>query len=264
MIEIVTSGLLTTVQDLGRPGYAHIGVSHSGAVDPALARHCNLLVGNPPDAALIETVGGLTIRATAPVTIASDVEPTARTLHAGDEMVVPLGERGWHYVAVRGGIETEPVLGSRSTDTLGGVGHPPLGNGDVLPIGPEPSGSVVGEVSPARPSVREARIYPGPRRDWFVPEAWNTLTAGPWVVGEASRVGVRLLGGRIERLRHDELPSEGLIRGAMQVPASGEPIMMLSDHPTTGGYPVIAVVHPDDVANVAQTSVGDTIRLRPV
>lgn len=262
MIEVVDAGLLTTVQDRGRSGYSDVGVSPSGAVDRRLAAHVNRLVGNPPDAAVLETIGGLTLRAGSAVLVASDTEPVARSLHAGATIRVAPGGRQWHYVAVRGGIDVVAVLGSRSTDTLSGLGPPPVRNGDRLPVGAEPSDPPIGEMWPLRPVDGRITLTSGPRRDWFTDEAWDILTRADWTVSDASRVGVRLSGPVLERRHRGELPSEGLVRGAMQVPPDGNPIMMLADHPTTGGYPVIAVVDPDSVASLAQRPVGTITRFR--
>jgi biotin-dependent carboxylase-like uncharacterized protein len=263
VIEVVDAGLLTTVQDAGRRGYAAVGVPPSGAVDRDLAAHCNRLVGNPDRFALLETVGGLVLRAGAPCVVASDLEPVARSLSPGDIVRVGAGIRQWHYVAVRGGVDVEPVLGSRSTDTLSGLGPPPIATGMDLPVGREPAEPPVGETWPVRAPGDVIRITRGPRADWFTAGALTAL-AGSWTISEASRVGIRLAGPRLERAIDGELPSEGLVRGAIQVPPDGAPIMMLADHPTTGGYPVIAVVQPNDVAALAQHPVGSTITLRLV
>jgi biotin-dependent carboxylase-like uncharacterized protein len=261
VIEVVDAGVLTTVQDVGRPGYAAFGVPPSGAVDPQLAAHCNRLVGNPDGAAVLETVGGLVLRAVAPVVVASDVESVARSLALGDTLRIDVGDRQWHYVAVRGGIDVEPVLGSRATDTLSGLGPSCVAGGDRLAVGDEPATPPVGETWPVHPPRDVIGITRGPRADWFTPEALATL-AGRWTVADASRVGIRLAGPTLERAIDRELPSEGLVRGAIQVPPDGRPIMMLTDHPTTGGYPVIAVVQPADVAALAQHLVGSAITLR--
>lgn len=262
MIEVVESGVLTTVQDRGRPGFAAIGVSPSGAVDRALAARCNRLVGNPEDAAVFETVGGLRLRAVEAVVVATDVEPASRVLRAGEELRVAVGTRQWHYVAVRGGLAVEPVLGSRSTDTLGRIGPPSMTDGDRLAVGDEPDEPVAGDIAPVRDADGSVRVTAGPRRDWFVAAAWDALVGATWTVTESSRVGVRLAGPLLDRSRSGELPSEGLVRGAIQVPPDGQPVMMLADHPTTGGYPVIAVVEPSDVAVVAQVLSGGHVRLR--
>ena len=226
----------------------------------SLAGVVNRLVGNPGGAASIETVGGLVARAVEPVTVASDLEPVARTLAAGQTVRVPVDGRQWHYLAVRGGIGVEPVLGSCSTDTLSGLGPPALRSGDRLVVGPEPPVAPHGETVPARRQQPRARLLPGPRLDWFDDDTLRRMAHGVWRITSSSRVGVRLSGPALARLVDRELMSEGLVRGAIQVPPDGDPIMMLADHPTTGGYPVVAVVHPDDVAIVAQATAGTTVR----
>lgn len=261
---VVGAGLASTVQDRGRPGHAHLGVPLAGAVDPALAALVNRLVGNPDDAAVIETCGGLTVEAFGAALVATTTEGAARSIAPGGRVHVPAGHgRLWHYVAVRGGVVAETVLGSRSTDTLSGLGPPPLADGDRLDIGDDPGTPVDGAAhAPLRPLATTARITPGPRADWFTPGALDLLTRSEWTLATSSRVGVRLTGRAIERVRAGELASEGLVRGAIQVPPDGQPVMMLADHPTTGGYPVLAVVHPEDVAVVAQRSAGDRVRFR--
>ena len=260
MIEIVDPGVYTTVQDHGRPGWASIGVPHSGAVDPGLAARCNRMVGNPVGAAVLETVGGLRIRALRPMTVATDAESMPRTLGTGDTLDVAIGERQWHYVAVRGGITVERVLGSRSTDVLSGLGPPWPTVGDRLPVGEEPGDPVFGEVAPVREPLDVLHVMPGPRVDWFAADALDRLTTARWEISDVSRVGIRLNGPPIDRIRSGELASEGLVRGAIQVPPDGQPMVMSADHPTTGGYPVIAVLPPADAAAIAQQLAGTSIR----
>lgn len=261
-LEVVTPGVATTVQDAGRPGLAHLGVPPSGFVDPVLAGLVNRLVGNPSDAPLIETAGGLSLRATGAMTVATSGETAPHTLRSGDEVVVRAdGRRQWHYLAIRGGVAVPEVLGSQARDTLSDLGHRPLAAGDVLAIGTGPAGDITTDLAPLRELGDEVRVSAGPRADWFAD--WRrALTTSPWTVTATSRVGVRLTGRPIDRTVTRELPSEGLVRGAIQVPHDGDPVMLLADHPTTGGYPVIAVVHPDDVAIVAQHLAGTTVRLR--
>jgi biotin-dependent carboxylase-like uncharacterized protein len=168
------------------------------------------------------------------------------------------------YVAVAGGVVVDPVLGSRATDTLSGLGPAVVRVGDLLPVGPG-RGPVTGAEAPpgavGGPVVLRCR--PGPRVDWFTGEALRTLAAAPYVVhADSDRVGLRLTGPALDRARPDELPSEGLVLGAVQVPADGQPLVFLNDHPTTGGYPVVAVVHPDDVPRCAQVLPGDVVRFR--
>jgi len=167
------------------------------------------------------------------------------------------------YVCVRGGIEVEPTLGSRSTDLLTGLGPAPLRAGDVLEIGADAAQAMsVEAISPREiPEEPLIRIRLGPRDDWFTPSGLETLCAEPWRVSSASnRVGIRLEGPRLERARTDELLSEGLVTGALQVPSSGQPILLLQDHPTTGGYPVIGVVRSDDLWLAGQLAPSQRVR----
>lgn len=164
------------------------------------------------------------------------------------------------YLAVRGGVDVEPVLGSRSYDTLSRIGPSPLAAGDRLPIGPDPGTPIDVDVAPQRPQGGAVRLWPGPRERWFA-GAMDALLAGTWLVRtESDRVGVRLDGPPLRRAHDEELPSEGLVAGAVQVPHDGRPIVMMADHPVTGGYPVVAIVDPADLATLAQARPGDPIR----
>lgn len=271
MIEILRAGPLTTVQDLGRPGYAHLGVPRSGALDQAALRRANALVGNSPAAAGLETtLLGCRLRFTsaavvavtgaaavvkadgAPVPVGGVVDVAAGTVL--DVGRATAGVRS--YIAVRGGIGVPAVLGSRSTDTLSGLGPPRLTDGMTVPIGDDrgPGGD-------AAPDVRlradlDLAVRLGPRDDWFAPaELFN----GEYRISPMSnRVGARLDGPPLTRIRDGELPPEGLVLGAIQVPADGQPLIFLADHPTTGGYPVIGVI--DDVTPLAQARPGTVVR----
>lgn len=268
MIEVITPGPLATVQDAGRTGYAALGVARSGAFDRSALRLANRLVGNPDDAAGIEaTLGGLHLRVNRPVTIAftGAVCPGAPdwgvpvSLPAGADIRLGPPASGLRsYLAVRGGIAVEPVLGSRSTDTLSGLGPPPLRAGDRLPIG-EPVDALVGAsaAEPARRAVLRVRF--GPRDDWFTGDARRLLLSTGWTVRpESDRIGIRLAGPALERARDDELASEPTLPGAIQVPPDGRPIVFGPDAPVTGGYPVIAVV--TDLDPAAQLRPGDVVR----
>lgn len=281
MLTVLATGPLTTVQDRGRGGYAGIGVPRSGAVDAAAADLANRLVGNDAAAAVLEvTVGGLRVRAErthlvsvagapAPVTVDGRAAPFGAplTLRPGAELALgtpPVGLRT--YLAVRGGIDVPPVLGSRSTDTLSGLGPAPLTVGDRLPVGSLQADEPVVDVAPVRPPSADPvlRVLPGPRRDWLTPDAWTALTTSDWsVTADSNRVGLRLSGPALARARDDELPSEGLVPGAVQVPPDGAPVLFLADHPVTGGYPVLAVVPTADLPAAAQLRPGDTVRFRP-
>ena len=179
--------------------------------------------------------------------------------------VPPAGLRT--YLAVRGGIAVPPVLGSRSTDTLSGLGPAPLAPGDRLPVGDLAAEEPFVDIAPVRPPspVPVLRVLPGPRRDWLDPAAWTALTTQEWTVtADSNRVGLRLAGPQLTRARTDELPSEGLVAGAVQVPPDGAPVLFLADHPVTGGYPVLAVVATADLGAAAQLRPGDSLRFRPV
>ncbi|MEU1590290.1 biotin-dependent carboxyltransferase family protein [Micromonospora sp. NPDC005710] len=275
-IEVLRAGALTTVQDLGRPGWAHLGVPRSGALDPAALRLANRLVGNPEQAAGLEiTLTGCTLRLTRATTVAVTGAEVAvrvgqRPGDVGRPLSVPAGTvlrigparrgvRSW--LAVAGGVDVSRVLGSRSTDTLSGLGPAPLRDGDRLPLGetvhaPAP---VDLTVCPAPPDELHLTVGPGPREDWFTPLAFDRLFGNAYTVSPVSnRVGARLAGAALPRAVAGELPSEGIVLGAVQVPADGQPLIFLADHPTTGGYPVIGVV--TDVTPLAQARPGTTVR----
>jgi biotin-dependent carboxylase-like uncharacterized protein len=300
MLTVTAPGPLTTVQDAGRPGWAHLGVPRSGALDlPALQR-ANTLVGNAPGAAALEvTLGGLTavFDSDAVVALAGARCPlsidgfraahaTAVGVPAGAELRVATATAGVRgYLAIAGGIAMQPVLGSRSTDTLAGLGPSRLAAGDRLPTGGSAAthpewltwasdadldlagvwaGSAARRVrEPPIPAEPVLRAHPGPRADWFSPAALDTLYGSDWTVSAASdRVGARLKGRELARAIDEELPSEGMVAGALQVPPGSGPVLFLADHPVTGGYPVIAVVDPDDLWLAAQAPPGTTLRFR--
>jgi allophanate hydrolase subunit 2 len=153
-----------------------------------------------------------------------------------------------------------PVLGSRSTDTLAWVGPPRVEDGTTLPVGP-PAAPPSALDTPRPPAPGPVRLTPGPRADWFAGDALERLCAASYVVSaDSNRVGLRLDGPRPERVRDDELPSEGMVLGAVQVPPGGQPVVLLADHPPTGGYPVLAVVHPDDLWQCGQLRPGEELR----
>jgi biotin-dependent carboxylase-like uncharacterized protein len=265
-LRIVQVGFATTVQDRGRNGLAHLGVPVAGAVDGRTHDLVNRLVGNTPDAATIETMGSLVVEALRPVVIATSTDASRQTLSAGTKVRVdaPPGSV-WAYLAVRGGVAVESVLGSRSHDTLGGVGPPALAADSVIASGPDPLTVLAADHAPQRrPSEGRARIWDGPQHDWFI-GGIQGLVGRPWrVTNELSRVGVRLEAGDFARTTRaqPQMPSVGLTMGAVQVTPAGEPIVMLANHPTTGGYPVIAVVDPDDLSDLVQTRPGASVHFR--
>ncbi|WP_382305598.1 biotin-dependent carboxyltransferase family protein [Herbiconiux sp. UC225_62] len=364
--EVLTTGPLALLQDEGRPGYAHLGVTASGAADRGAYAAANRLVGNEPGAAAIEVVfGGLELRAlrtilvsltgapavatvtefarsgrhsrvagpgvSAPVAAGGvsdgtssgggdsargddapsqrgpaggggapravdastvvDVVDAARRIRrtvvnpagtsfavfAGDTIALGPPESGLRsYLAVRGGFAGERVLGSRSSDVLSGLGPAPLRVGEVLDIaGDEQGGS--GDwpgttlIPPPLPRSGPATlaISRGPRDDWFGDAGWHGLLDAAWTVGtDSNRVGVRLTadGAAIQRApgHGGELPSEGMVVGAVQIPPSGQPVAFLRDHPVTGGYPVIGVLTEAALDRAAQLRPGDLVRFRSV
>lgn len=280
-LQIVATGPLALVQDLGRPGLAHLGVSRSGAADRRAHGLANRLVANPAESAVLEvTLGGFIARVEGgPITIAvtgADVRPAVdgipfglnsiRHIATGQTISLAMPAEGLRsYLAVRGGIAVAPVLGSRSYDTLSKIGPPPLRPGDEVPIG-RPVGSFPEtEQAPMRPMGAEPvtlAVIPGPRDDWFT-ESGN-LTAAEWTVSDrCDRVGVRLAGPPlISRWPDRQLPSEGTTCGAIQVPPNGQPVILGPDHPVTGGYPVIGVITDAHTDRLAQVRPGQRLRLK--
>ncbi|MFF2600280.1 biotin-dependent carboxyltransferase family protein [Streptomyces californicus] len=304
-LHVVRSGALTTVQDAGRPGWAHLGVGRSGALDAPAARLANRLVGNPSgDAVLETTLTGCAVRPDRPVVAVvggagCPVRVDGRPVAWGEPVRVPAGavlEAGpavtglRSYLAFAGGLEPDAVLGSRSADLLSGLGPAPLGAGDTVPLGDpaKPSGRVEssGPAGPSDPAKRRGPaercgppaaagpvpwpgapvelvlpVHLGPRHDWFTAPALRTLlTADYRVSPHSNRIGLRTEGPALERSRTEELPSEGVVLGAIQVPPDGRPVVFLHDHPTTGGYPVVGVVAERALAGAAQAVPGTRLR----
>ncbi|MCF3170427.1 biotin-dependent carboxyltransferase family protein [Streptomyces violaceoruber] len=304
-LHVVRPGALTTVQDAGRPGWAHLGVGRSGALDAPAARLVNRLVGNPPGAAVLETtLTGCAVRPDRSVVAVvggagCPVRVDGRPVAWGEPVRVPAGavlEAGpavtglRSYLAFAGGLEPDAVLGSRSADLLSGLGPAPLGAGDTVPLGDpaKPSGRVESGdlVGPSDPEKRRGPaercgppsaagpvpwpgapvelvlpVHLGPRHDWFTAPALRTLlTADYRVSPHSNRIGLRTEGPALERSRTEELPSEGVVLGAIQVPPDGRPVVFLHDHPTTGGYPVVGVVAERALAGAAQAVPGTRLR----
>jgi biotin-dependent carboxylase-like uncharacterized protein len=269
----VTAVGAASVQDLGRPGWAHVGVPHSGALDRSALVMGNRALGNADGAEGIEVVmGGLTLEALHEVRVCLTGAQCPGVAH-GEPVVLRAGETlhlappriGMRtYVAVAGGIDVRHVLGSASWDSLSHLGTPPLSVGDVLSVraAPTMADPMPGGVAVARSLDGPLRLWPGPRVDWFE-NALAHLVHHVWSVSaDSNRVGLRLDGSALVRARQDELPSEGIVTGAVQVPHDGRPIVMLADHPTTGGYPVVAVVDPGDLDRLAQVRPGERLRFR--
>jgi biotin-dependent carboxylase-like uncharacterized protein len=279
-LEIMRTGPLALVEDLGRPGLAHLGVSRSGAADRRSHALANRLVANPDDRATIEVIfGGLTARVrggdVAIAVTGADTDPAVNGIpfginsihYAHDGQVISLGapHTGLRsYLAVRGGIDVEPVLGSRSYDVMSAIGPQPLQPGDMLPVGEHTADFPELEQAPAAyltDDPIELAVVPGPRDDWFTDP--DTLVHSDWVASDRSdRVGMRLVGHPLQHRWPDrQLPSEGATRGAIQVLPSGLPVILGPDHPVTGSYPVIGVVTDEDIDGVAQIRPGQHVRL---
>jgi biotin-dependent carboxylase-like uncharacterized protein len=276
VIVVRQAGPLTTVQDLGRPGWAHLGVPLAGAVDRAALRAANRLVGNASAAAVLETtlVGpellaeqDLVVAVTGgrcAVTVDGDAVPFGCAVgvrRGGTLALGPVTSGVRSYLAVRGGLDVLRVLGSRSTCTLSGLRPAPLAVGARLAVGTGIEGAVTAEGLPEIADEPVLRLVPGPRDDAFADP--GLLLRSSYVVTESSdRIGVRLEGAALQRLSAAELPSEGMVPGAVQVPPDGQPIVFLANCPTTGGYPVVGVVVPQDLAHAAQARPGTTVRFR--
>jgi len=291
-LEVRSAGLQALFQDTGRQGRAGQGVSASGAMDQGALRAANRLVGNASDAACIEIAYGgfqLVCRGEAVVAFTGADAPIELITASGARSAMPgyqaialsdcdslalgaprAGSRS--YLAVRGGFAVAPVLGSRSTDTLAHVGPAPIAAGDVLPVLPVARGAVVGlhEQPPADlPTAQQTvtlDVVMGPRTDWFTPEAVALLASQLWkVTPQSNRVGLRLAGEHaLARAQPAELPSEGTVLGAIQVPPSGQPVLFLADHPLTGGYPVIGAVATHHLDRAGQIPIGASVRFNPI
>jgi biotin-dependent carboxylase-like uncharacterized protein len=279
-LEILRTGPLALVEDLGRTGLGHLGVTRSGAADRRSHTLANRLLANPDDRATIEVAfGGFSARVHGgDVDIAvtgADTDPEVNGVTFGtnsiqrvhDGQVISLGapHSGLRtYLAVRGGIDVAPVLGSRSYDVMAAIGPAPLRNGDVLQIGertgdyPEIDHAPVATIPN---DVVELRVTPGPRDDWFVDP--DIMVRTNWLVtNNSDRVGMRLVGMPLEyRWPDRQLPAEGADRGAIQVPPNGFPIILGPDHPVTGAYPVVGVVVEEDLDMLGQVRPGQTVRM---
>ena len=280
-LEVVAAGPLTLVEDLGRPGLASLGVGPSGAADLGAFTLGARLLGQPSSCAALECHhGGLTLRAHGSVTMVLTGAPVPATVDGtpvgyaapflvrdGSVLRVGTPTSGMRtYVGVRGGILVAPVLGSRSYDTLSDIGPAPLRDGDQLPVG-SPVGEPLVDVAPVVPPAAGTvtlEVTLGPRSEWLGDLV--ALTEPAWRVHAASdRVGVRLDGPTLTRaagFEGRELPSEGVVRGAVQLPADGRPVLFLADHPVTGGYPVVGVLTSRSADAAAQLVPGQQVRLR--
>ncbi len=289
-LEVLDGGWLTTVQDLGRPGYERYGIPVSGAMDFFALRVANGLVGNPPGAAGLEiTLVGPVLAATEPCLIAvtgADLTfqvdgremPMWMSVFVRRGSVISFGgrRRGCRaYLAIAGGIEVPPILGSRSTylpGRFGGLDGRSLQPGDRLPIGPV-SGHLPEQAGrrspphliPAWDDSPTVRVVPGPQDDHFIPEGLETFFRSEYqILPTSDRMGYRLEGLPVAH-RRAEIISDGVPPGAVQIPPDGQPLVMMVDHQTTGGYPKIATVITADLPLLAQCVPGESrVRFRAV
>jgi KipI family sensor histidine kinase inhibitor len=290
-LEVVSAGFLTTVQDRGRPGLRRYGVPTAGPVDEAAHARANVAVGNPREAAALEcTLLGPTLRFLAPTRFALGGADLGARLERDDLGPWPVPEgmsvlaragnvltfegRGSGcraYLAFAGGIDVPVVLGSRSTDLasgFGGFGGRPLRAGDRLSLLPARDSGRREETTAAEPIGDEGasvRVILGPQDDRFTPEAVEQFLTSSWSVRATSdRTGLRLEGPRLLHRGPAEIPSDGMVPGCVQVPPDGQPIVMLADGPTTGGYPKIATVVRADLGRLGQLVPGvGRVRFRP-
>ena len=279
MIEVLECRPDTFVEDLGRPGLSALGVSRSGAADRSSLTLANRLVGNAEHAAGLElTLGGLSLRFDHPATLAvtgAEVAMTAPGVRRlgmncpfdvapGSVLRLSTPPRGLRtYVAVRGGVDVPPVLGSRATDVLSGLGPPRVTAGTTLRVG---------DLAIAPPGVDLAPVLAVPRRylltfcssgnsSHLFRDGW--MSSSSYTVGQNSnRIAVRLVGRAIRRADDRETPPQGLVPGAVQVPSDGQPLIFLADHPVTGGYPVAGVLTEESIRVASQLRSGDSVELR--
>ncbi|MDJ0365457.1 biotin-dependent carboxyltransferase family protein [Hymenobacter sp. H14-R3] len=303
-ISVLKPGLLTTVQDLGRPGYQKTGLVVSGALDATALRTANLLVGNPETAAGLEcTLRGPTLRfetdallaltgADLAATIGGEPVPLGRPVAVRAGAVLAFGASktsGRAWLAVAGGVAVPLVLGSRATylrAALGWLAGRALQAGDVLPVGEWPVAArrlfdaiklnesedwaaakwyvaAIGTACPGKPLV--ARALPGPEYEQFAPASQRAFwTENFTVTTEVDRMGCRLSGPLLARTTATELLSSAVTFGTVQVPAGGQPIVLLADRQTTGGYPRLAQVITADLGRLAQALPGTLLRFQPV
>lgn len=276
MITVLSPGARTLIEDAGRPGYEHLGVPTSGAADLPALRLANLLVGNPATAPAFEVAAhGPTLRFTADAVIAyagpdadlwldDRLVPTRHTVRVRAGQTLSVGAlRGgvYGYLAVAGTLDVPVVLGSASSCTMSGLGSPVLCAGQSLTVIAPEVAAADGFAHPALAGTSvgasRLRVLPGPHEHLFTGDTLDGFYAARWSVSPmSSRVGVRLDGERALTVEATSLPSMGMVTGAIQVPPNGMPIVLGPDHGTVGGYPVVGVVHPDDMPTLMQRPSG--------
>ncbi|KND59085.1 Allophanate hydrolase 2 subunit 2 [Candidatus Burkholderia verschuerenii] len=307
MIDVIRAGLLTSVQDLGRHGYRHLGVSSGGALDALSLEIGNRIVGNKPDAAGIEVTFGPTVlrfkHATRVAITGVDFGATlddrpvyswwSLPVRAGQELTLRAAKRGMRcYVAIAGGIDVLPMLGSRSTDLgsgFGGLGGRALRDGDRLPVGvPQPHKGIAfsaeepafgvkapvwckfvlvdepvrrGRHAPTLAWAVPIRVRRGPEYASFTDEAQRAFWDQEWTITpNSNRMGFRLAGATLERREKHDLLSHAVLPGTIQVPPNGQPIVLMGDAQSTGGYPKIGAVIKADLWKLAQVRLNGGVR----
>lgn len=303
-MKILAPGPLTTVQDMGRRAHAAKGYPECGACDKYALALGNLLCGNEEGQAALEmTLSGATVAFEEPALFVLSGAQANATLDdrpvpmhepvracAGSTLQIgPFAEGLRGYLCVRGGIAVPPVLGSRSTDLkchIGGLQGRALRSGDVLPIGPEPSGTTGESLRHAAGILREKpwllrprtahaylenqvipllRAVPGPQQDAFTEEGMRTFFSGLYgVTPDSNRMGIKLSGPSVQTIDGSDILSDGIVEGSVQISANGQPILMLADHQTTGGYAKIATVIAPDLSAAAQLRPGQTAAFRAI
>jgi biotin-dependent carboxylase-like uncharacterized protein len=238
---------LATVQDLGRPGHMHEGIPPGGALVPELLARANLAVGNEPGAAAIEIAGTITLVARdGHATLATD-DGAVRTIEGGESLAVaPSKGIRVRYVAIRGGIDVPVVLGARATllvASLGGFEGRALRRGDALPIGEAKPSAPFHAIHSPLDLERPIRIVLGPDLARFADSAPDALLSSTFMLAPSSdRTGANLIGAALARKPNDETRSSAMVFGAIEVTGRGDAIVLGPDHPTTGGYPILAVI----------------------
>lgn len=285
-IQVLDPGAFTTIQDSGRYGYQALGVSVSGPMDPAAYAAANRLCGNSKDSAVLEMtlLGGLYLF-DSPCRISlcgADMSPmlnerpaalwTRISVSAGDRLRLGFAKNGCRlYMAVSGGIDTPLFLGSRSTNVrcrMGGTDGRALKAGDLLPVGKQAGDpadlpeecSIPASDIPSYGSGISVRAVPGPQDDYFTEKGLSTFFSSVYTMENGSdRMGIRLSGDRIESISGTDILSDGTVFGSVQVTRAGQPIVLMADRQTTGGYAKIATVLSCDLWKLAQMRPGDTV-----
>jgi 5-oxoprolinase (ATP-hydrolysing) subunit C len=290
LLRVDSPGPLTTVQDLGRRGWLRFGVPASGAMDPVGLALANALVGNPPGTGALELTlaGGRFTVENGPARIAVAGADLPLTLDGGGTGDTVRGGRSYRlepgqtfslgsaregaraYLAVAGGFRIEPVLGSVATHVRSGIGGwhgRPLVAGDALPLNgiPRPGPDLSLPAGFERPRHPRVRVVLGPQDDYLTPAAVETFLAAEYTLAaQADRMGYHLRGPRLEHAKGSDIVSDAIAPGSIQVPGFGEPIVLLADRQTTGGYPKIATVISTDLPALGQCRPGDRLHFEAI